>query len=216
MLWLYRGALVKALAVCSRRPYIQIFKVSSTTCRGHQRTDGQPFPQPILLLALEDYFNEPTPTVLKRMYEAINSIDTALAPSLSLDERVVLRCSERRDLFEEKFNTAEDNPLSPSATTTATTSTEDRPSHLGVPGGDADQQPRSRVASDNSNASAAGAARLSNGKVVATNGAKSKSLRDTHYFETSVHYNELVLPIRVPLYTFPDEVGDVSDKFHWA
>jgi hypothetical protein len=213
MSFLYRGALVKALAVCSRRPYIQIFKVSSTTCPSYQPTDGQSFSQPILLLALEDYFHEPTPTVLKRMYEAINSIDTALAPSLSLDERMVLRCSERRDLFEEKFNTAEDNPLSPSAMTTATISTEDRPSHLGVPGGDPDQQPRSRVASDNSNASVAGAARSNSGKLVTTNGAKSKSLRDTHYFETSVYYNDLSLPIRVPLYTFPDEVGDVSETF---
>lgn len=167
--------------------------------------------QPILLLALEDYFNEPTPAVLKRMYDAINSVDTSLAPSLSLDERMVLRCSERRDLFEEKFDTAEDGALSPTTRDASgghtASNPEERSNHLGVP---SDQQPRTRVASDNSNASVAGVARASNGKIAVSGTAKSKTLRDTHYFETCVYYNDLSLPIRLPLYTFPNEVGDVS------
>lgn len=149
------------------------------------------------------------------MYEAINSIDTSLAPSLSLDERMVLRCSERRDLFEEKFV---DEPLtSPAATLSPTTrdnaaihGKEDRPGHLGVPGGEGDLQPRTRVASDNSTASAPGMTRVNSNRTAVPNSAKNKSLRDTHYFETSVFYNDLSLPIRLPLYTFPHEVGDVS------
>lgn len=149
------------------------------------------------------------------MYEAINSIDTSLAPSLSLDERMVLRCSERRDLFEEKFV---DEPLtSPAATLSPTTrdnaaihGKEDRPGHLGVPGGEGDLQPRRRVASDNSTASAPGMTRVNSNRTAVPNSAKNKSLRDTHYFETSVFYNDLSLPIRLPLYTFPHEVGDVS------
>lgn len=148
------------------------------------------------------------------MYEAINSVDTSLAPSLSLDERMVLRCSERRDLFEEKFIDVDEdrNTTFPSARDNAALTSEkskdDRPSHLGVPGGETDQQPRSRVGSDNSNASAVGLAR--NARPSIPNSAKNKSLRDTHYFETSVYYNDLSLPIRLPLYTFPNEVGDVS------
>lgn len=151
------------------------------------------------------------------MYEAINSIDLALAPSLSLDERMVLRCSERRDLFEEKFINDENSSFPPSSAkalaardSAGANIQEDRPNHLGVPGGDTDQQSRSRVASDNSNASVAGEARSSSGKPAISTGPKSKTLRDTHYFETSVYYNDLSLPIRVPLYTFPSEVGDVS------
>lgn len=35
-------------------------------------------------------------------------------------------------------------------------------------------------------------------------------VRDTHFFETHVSYNGHNLPIRVPLSTFPEEVGDVS------
>ena len=64
--------------------------------------------QPVLLLALEDYFNEPLPTVLKRLYEAINSIDISHAPRFSPDEKIVLRNSERKDLFGEKFHFPED------------------------------------------------------------------------------------------------------------
>ncbi|GAA6018539.1 hypothetical protein JCM11491_006439 [Sporobolomyces phaffii] len=79
-----RGALVKALAVATRNPYIQIYK-------------------PILLLALEDYFSTPSVSVLARLYNAINSIDTATLPFLSLDERSILRTSDRKDMFEEKF-----------------------------------------------------------------------------------------------------------------
>lgn len=153
------------------------------------------------------------------MYEAINSVDTSLAPSLSLDERMVLRCSERRDLFEEKFVDLENHNESTSSSVqghggaAGQKSKDDRSNHLGVPGGDADQQPRSRVGSDNSNASAVGLARTS--KPSMSNSAKNKSLRDTHYFETSVYYNDLSLPIRLPLYTFPNEVGDVSlDVLH--
>lgn len=171
------------------------------------------FIQPILLLALEDYFSEPTPTVLKRMYEAINSIDIALAPHLSLDERMVLRCSERKDLFEEKFtkeySSSPTDTISNSRETAKSINRTEQPYHLGVPDGDSELPPRLRIASDNSTASAPNMARNNSNKFTTPNSAKSRSLRDTHYFETSVNYNDLSLPIRLPLYTFPHEVGDV-------
>lgn len=75
---------MKALAVATRNPYIQIYK-------------------PILLLALEDYFSTPSVTVLARLYNAINSIEATTLPYLSLDERSILRTSDRKDMFEEKF-----------------------------------------------------------------------------------------------------------------
>ncbi|GAA5968749.1 hypothetical protein JCM11641_000720 [Rhodosporidiobolus odoratus] len=90
-----RGALVKALAVVTRNPYIQIFK-------------------PILLLALEDYFNDPSLSVLSNLYQSLNSsLDLSTLPHFSLDERTVLRTSDRKDLFEEKF------PLVPPAPASA-------------------------------------------------------------------------------------------------
>ncbi|BGP15794.1 hypothetical protein JCM10213v2_003783 [Rhodosporidiobolus nylandii] len=88
-----RGALVKALAVATRNPYIQIFK-------------------PILLLALESYFSTaPTSpdgglSVLSNLYNSLNTsldLSTLPLPFFSLDERTILRTSDRKDLFEEKF-----------------------------------------------------------------------------------------------------------------
>jgi len=34
-------------------------------------------------------------------------------------------------------------------------------------------------------------------------------VRDTHFFETSISYKEYTLPIKMPVFTFPEEVGDV-------
>ncbi|KAG8846289.1 hypothetical protein FRB96_002041 [Tulasnella sp. 330] len=79
-----RGAVVKALAICTHHPCIQIFK-------------------PILLIALEDYYVDPSVECLVRLFDAINSMDISLAPTLSRDEKLVLRVSERRDIFAEKF-----------------------------------------------------------------------------------------------------------------
>uniref|UniRef100_V5EJP1 UDENN domain-containing protein n=1 Tax=Kalmanozyma brasiliensis (strain GHG001) TaxID=1365824 RepID=V5EJP1_KALBG len=113
-----RGALVKAMAIGTRYPFIEIFK-------------------PALLLALDDYFKEPGPDCLARLYDAINRLDLSAAPSFSRAEKLVLRGSDRRDLFEE------------------------RP-------------------------------------------------RDTHFFDTVLTYRNVPLPIRVPLTTFPEEVGEYS------
>lgn len=39
------------------------------------------------------------------------------------------------------------------------------------------------------------------------------AVRDTHFFETSVLYNGHNLPIKLPVSTFPEEIGDVSHSF---
>lgn len=55
------------------------------------------------MLALEEYFQTPSPSVLARLFDSLNSIDTSAMPRLTRFEKRVLRSSERRDLFEEKF-----------------------------------------------------------------------------------------------------------------
>ncbi|GAA6027633.1 hypothetical protein JCM8097_007956 [Rhodosporidiobolus ruineniae] len=107
-----RGALVKALAVATRNPYIQIFK-------------------PILLLALEDYFNNPSISVLANLYHSLNAMDVAALPFLSLDERTVLRTSDRKDLFDEKFLAAA-HEVSASTSASAGASVRRTPSALSV------------------------------------------------------------------------------------
>ncbi|EIW78386.1 spindle pole body interacting protein [Coniophora puteana RWD-64-598 SS2] len=79
-----RGAVVKAMAICTRHPFIQIFK-------------------PVLLLALDDYFSNPSQECLSRLFDAINNMDISAAPTLSRAEKLIMRSCERKDVFSEKF-----------------------------------------------------------------------------------------------------------------
>ncbi|OJJ39768.1 hypothetical protein ASPWEDRAFT_736646 [Aspergillus wentii DTO 134E9] len=79
-----RGAVVKAMAICTRHSFLHIYK-------------------PLLLLALEDYFKNPYPETLASLYHAVNSMDLSLLPKLSLLERQILQASNSKDMFLEKF-----------------------------------------------------------------------------------------------------------------
>ncbi|KAM0746057.1 spindle pole body interacting protein [Meredithblackwellia eburnea MCA 4105] len=81
-----RGALVKALAIATYNPYIQIYR-------------------PHLIFALDLYFSSPNLglLVLRRLYKLLNSIDHSTLPTLSHDEKRILRTTERKDVFDEKF-----------------------------------------------------------------------------------------------------------------
>lgn len=79
-----RGAIVKAMAICTRHPFLHIYK-------------------PLLLLALEEYFKAPVPETLRSLYEAVNAMDLSLLPRLSILERHLLQASDNKDLFVEKF-----------------------------------------------------------------------------------------------------------------
>ena len=59
--------------------------------------------QPLLLLALEEYFRAPEVDTLASLYEAVNSMDLSLMPKLSSFEGNVLQASDAKDMFIEKF-----------------------------------------------------------------------------------------------------------------
>ncbi|UZJ57230.1 hypothetical protein CBS101457_006550 [Exobasidium rhododendri] len=79
-----RGALVKAIAIGTRHPFIQVFK-------------------PALLLALDDYYKSPSIDVLMRLYDSLNSLDLTAMPRFSRNEKLILRSSDRMYLFDERF-----------------------------------------------------------------------------------------------------------------
>lgn len=79
-----RGAVVKAMAICTRHSFLHIYK-------------------PLLLLALEDYFKSPIPDTLELLYNALNAMDLSLMPKLSHLERHILQASDAKDMFIEKF-----------------------------------------------------------------------------------------------------------------
>lgn len=59
--------------------------------------------QPLLLLALEDYFKSPYPETLASLYDAVNAMDLSLMPKMSLLERHILQSSNTKEMFIEKF-----------------------------------------------------------------------------------------------------------------
>ncbi|KAJ5758276.1 uncharacterized protein N7511_006970 [Penicillium nucicola] len=79
-----RGAVVKAMAICTRHSFLHIYK-------------------PLLLLALEDYFKSPFPETLASLYDAVNNMDLSLMPKMSLLERNILQSSNTKEMFLEKF-----------------------------------------------------------------------------------------------------------------
>ncbi|KAL9019757.1 MAG: hypothetical protein Q9185_003003 [Variospora sp. 1 TL-2023] len=79
-----RGAVVKAMAICTRHSFLHIYK-------------------PLLLLALEEYFRLPFPQTLAALYDAVNAMDLSLMPRLTVLERAILQASDTKDLFIEKF-----------------------------------------------------------------------------------------------------------------
>ncbi|KAI9893620.1 MAG: hypothetical protein M1814_006416 [Vezdaea aestivalis] len=79
-----RGAMVKAMAICTRHSFLHIYK-------------------PLLLLALEDYFKSPVPETLESLYNAVNSMDLSLMPKLSGLERNILQSTDTKAMFVEKF-----------------------------------------------------------------------------------------------------------------
>ncbi|KAI8415472.1 hypothetical protein FOFC_05095 [Fusarium oxysporum] len=72
-----RGAIVKAMAICTRHPFLHIYKAK--------------------------YFKAPVPETLAMLYDSVNAMDLSLMPKLSLLERHLLQASDNRDLFVEKF-----------------------------------------------------------------------------------------------------------------
>ncbi|KAH3756862.1 methionyl-tRNA synthetase [Pelomyxa schiedti] len=67
-----RGSIVKALAICSKHHYIELFR-------------------PFILLALDRYFTTRDMTVLTELYHSLNAIDLSAMPILPDHKRRVLR-----------------------------------------------------------------------------------------------------------------------------
>ncbi|PWN32171.1 spindle pole body interacting protein [Meira miltonrushii] len=229
-----RGALVKAIAIVTRHPFIQIFK-------------------PALLLALDEYFRQPGVEVLAKLFDALNSLNLSKMPSLSYNEKRILRASDRRDLFEDRFASSSRSvaSLRPLNSTPGRSATPLNAMHGSAY---ADENERGRAESYDTapvarlrSRSGSGSSTHSNEdtlmkkhqsqsalqQVLSTSRSPSASMgqeghgglgvntiskahmlskvKDTHVWETSVAYGKIQeLPIRVPTDVFDEEVGEYS------
>lgn len=66
-------------------------------------------------MALDDYFSNPSKECLSRLFDAVNSMDISAAPVLTRHEKLIMRCSERKDVFAEKFRHPESVPSTATA-----------------------------------------------------------------------------------------------------
>lgn len=179
-----RGAMVKAMAIATPNPHIGIYK-------------------PLLLLALEEYFNNPSPDVLAKLYDSANAISTAGMPKLTREEKILLRQSERKDMFEARFGLPEqaiDDADGPTASTTDASSTRE-PSQRTPSVSSSTRPPVGRKDSNSSSQ-----VYISYNDTPTRRGAP----RDTHFFETEAKFKKITVPIRIPMTVFDEDVGDYS------
>lgn len=233
-------------------------------------------------MALDDYFMNPSQDCLARLFDAVNSMDISMAPTLSRFEKLIMRTSERKDVFLEKFEELSRPVVSEPATHHPTHKTD---GSIGSQSSFEDgimvrgqTRRKDREIGNNASASAAslqstnqyspsdasfsldgsavwvessqdqsGSQSGTNASSTAIDGNRSTSLRgrksmdasssssshnhvrredvgsipsvttaptpllkDTHFFPATIEYNDHQLPIRLPMYTFQEEVGDVS------
>lgn len=144
--------------------------------------------QPVLLLAMEKYFENPSREVLESLYKAVNTMDLSRMPNFTWHERQILRTSDNKAMFDEMFT--DDNVTSP------TSMHSDQQSRWG----DID------VEDEASKIRRGTFIDLASGREVLP-----PSLgKDRRFFETKIEYEGIKLPIRVPLTVNDEEVGDVS------
>jgi hypothetical protein len=161
-------------------------------------------------------------------------MDLSLMPTMSRDERRIMRVSERKDVFIEKFAALRE--------AFAARYNAAHPNHQSGEDSDSDahfsNRSRARtISSTSSNSSRSqsisrqtpglydkvdgrfndnkrGASEKSKRSTTGTSSDESARnipfIKDTHYYDTAITYRSLTLPIRVPLFTFDEEVGEVS------
>lgn len=184
-----RGAIVKAMAICTRHPFLHIYKVCQPrySCTVLLCRLMLIIHQPLLLLALEEYFKSPVPETLSMLYDAVNEMDLSLMPRLSLLEKYLLQSSDNKDLFVEKFERMVQKRIA-----------EDGAGHVGEPF-DASKSPPKQQ----------GISRAGT-KAYLENKTAYSVPRDTHEFESRIMYKGIPIPVKIPTATMPETVGDFS------
>lgn len=178
-----------------------------------------PNDQPLLVLALEEYFISPTEHTLAHLFTSLNEMDLTQLPTLTYLERTILIASDNKDMFREKF-AIPTSPLPPTtATTPRTTSTTMGPQSSGTttatmtgttigPGGEgtSPQSTHSRELSRDSLKRRTFINLTSGNRFQLPNQVGPK---DCHFFETKIVYTGRKIPIQIPITATADIVGDV-------
>ena len=167
--------MVKAIAICTRHPFLHIYKVHARISK------PAPYTQPLLVLALEEYFISPTENTLAHLFTSLNEMDLSQMPWLNYLERTILIASDNKDMFREKFLIQNEDNTSPVSTHSRDQSQDSkRRTFINLTSGNRFQLP------------------------------SQATPKDCHFFETKIVYTGRKIPIQIPITGTPDIVGDVS------
>lgn len=208
--------------------------------------------------------------MLSSLYTSLNAMDLSTLPTFSLDERLILRNADHKDLFEHKFESASNASASGATPTLSIRKMASGSSLLSgrSTGGDSAEVlgdgvlgmggsgssnslsslARHSAGGESSTLSASTSYGSTSFGMSSTEDLNALSLKnrsrantvasssdggyqgveamrpvtpmlprmgggkpkDTHFYDTRIQYDKLAIPIRIPTYTFPEEVGDVS------
>ncbi len=163
----------------------------------------------------------PSPEILARLYDSANSISLGGMPQLTRNERILMRTLERKNLFEEKFATTNETLEIFDGSSEEHSLEESNSSHhrnLGSSGSSTRPASAAIVRHRSSNSqvhlatpsSREGRLTPDRGYGAAQPKRRKGVPRDTHFFETEAKFKKIVVPIRIPLTVFDEDVGDVS------
>lgn len=182
----------------------------------------------MMMLALDETFTDQSPEVLQRLYDSFNSIPKAGMPSFTRMEKILLRQTERKDLFAERFPIdRSDGEAGSRETFEETEEGSSVSSHQQQQRPPQQQTLRSSISSRASRPAAGRKLSDSSSLIQRTPSIREGVFapdvpaqsqpkrrrtiqRDTHYFDTEVTYGSATAPMRIPTALFADDVGDVS------
>lgn len=166
---------------------------------------------------------------MTRLYDSANGISTAGMPRLSRNERILLRSSEQKDLFEEKFGLYELGSGTQEIFEEGGSEAGNGPTEgmaKSEEGHTSTKGHRKTVSSSSSRKMVRQGSATSSHFHLRTPSSKEGRItpefgygefgrrkgvpRDTHFFETEARFNKITVPIRIPMTIFEEDVGDVS------
>lgn len=172
---------------------------------------------------------------MTRLYDSANGISTAGMPRLSRNERIILRSSEQKDLFEEKFGLYEfgsgaqeifEEGGSEAGNDPTEGMAKSEEGHTSTKGhrktmSSSSSRKMVRQGSATSSHFHLGTPSSKEGRITPEFGygefGRRKGVpRDTHFFETEARFNKITVPIRIPMTIFEEDVGDVSPLSYGA
>jgi len=177
----------------------------------------------MMMLALDETFADQSPEVLQRLYDSFNSIPKAGMPNFTQMEKILLRQTERKDLFAERF-AINGNEAGPGSREMF----EETDENSSVSSHQQHQQTLRNSISSRISRPAQGRKLSDSSSLIQRTPSIREGVfapdvpaqplpkrrrtvqRDTHYFDTEVTYGNATAPMRIPTALFPDDVGDVS------